>query len=168
MACTEVQEFSTTSGYASNLMEVPSTLDKAPSVATYSTDDIDALKPPEWIRLYNRDKAYAAFVDELFSLDHEEDETPPNKDVVDWILESTVLAKKLLAQDWKKPHITSDDEGGVRLSWREGDRELRAIIPANLSGRYLYWQHANKYGGISNFASATLYSQLRWMNGRDR
>jgi len=168
MACAEVQEFSTTSGYASNLMGVPPTLDRTPSQATYVADNIDGRNPPEWIRLYNRDKAYAAFVDELFSLDREEDETPPNKDVVDWILESTVFPKKLLAQNWKKPHVTSDDEGGVRLSWREEDRELRAIIPANLSERYLYWQHGNEYGGLPNFGSATLYRWLSWMNERDR
>ena len=161
MACAEVQEFSTTSGYASNLMGVP-------SQATYAADDIDARNPPEWIRLYKRDRAYAAFVDELFSLDHEEDETPPNKDVVDWILESTVFAKKLLAQNWKKPHVTTDDERGVRLSWTEGDREVRAIIPSNLSGRYLYWQRGNEYGGLPNFGSATLYRWLSWMNERDR
>lgn len=153
--------------YASNLVNTPPTLDLAPSRATYEVG-FDEQGQPEWIDLYHRDKAFAALTNSLFSLYFEDDETPPSDNVVDWILESSVLPKKLLAGSWRNPRITTDDEGGIRLSWREGDRELRAVIPADLSKRYLYWQNGTEYGGFTNFGSATLYSCLSRMNERTR
>ena len=168
MACAGIQEFPGKHEYASNLVGSAPTIQRAAE----QTDLISELgaesECPEWLTLYYRDRAYKAFVDDLFSLYQEEDETPPCDHVVDWILESTVLAKTLLAQKWKGPRVTSDDEGGLRLSWREGDRELRAIVPADLSQRYLYWQLGTKYGGTPNFGSATLYLGLSGMNERVR
>jgi hypothetical protein len=123
-----------------------------------------AQEQPEWMTLYHRDKVFEAFVNDLLSFHYEDDEPPPSADAIEWILETTVLAKQILAQNWKNPRITSDDQGGVRLSWRDGDRELRAVVPADLSGRYLYWQQGAQYGGFPNFGSATLYSRLSKMN----
>jgi len=157
MAYASVQE----TEYVSNLVNTTPILDMAPNSATSYGAKQDE---PEWIKLYSRDKAFAAFVNDLLSLRDEEDEIPPSSDVIDWILESSVLAKKLLAQRWESPRITSDDHGGVRLSWRKGNRELRAVVPANLSARYLYWQEGSEYGGFPNFGSATLYSGLSRMN----
>ena len=154
--------------YTSNLVGTPPNIQSAAGPIDGTGERSAERECPEWITLYYRDKAYAAFVDDLFSLYREEDETPPSDDVIDWVLGSTVLPKFLLAQNWRGPRVTSDDEGGIRLSWREGDRELRAIVPVDLSQRYLYWQDGMKYGGIPNFGSGTLYLRLSWMNERVR
>jgi hypothetical protein len=168
MVSAGIQEFPSIHEYVSNLVGTPPTFQGAAGRTDCTGELSVESECPEWLTLYYRDKAYAAFVDDLFSLYHEEDETPPCEGVIDWVLESTVLAKSLLAQNWTGPRVTSDDEGGIRLSWREGDRELRAIVPADLSQRYLYWQHGTKYGGIPNFGSATLYLGLSGMNERVR
>jgi hypothetical protein len=150
--------------YSSSLIE-DHPLSGAPKPASDTEQDALAPMRPDWVALYYRDRVYAAFVNDLLSLEFEDDEYPPSPRVVRWILETTVFAKELLAQNWKNPHMTSDDRGGVRLSWRQGDRELRAVVPANLSERYLYWQEGSRYGGYPNFGSATLYSRLSGMNG---
>ena len=167
MACAGIQAFPSTYEYVPNLVGT-STLQRAPGRMDCAGEGGAERECPEWFTLYCRDKAYAAFVDDLFSLYHEEDETPPSDEVVDWVLGSTVWTKMMLDQNWKGPRVTSDDEGGLRLSWREGDRELRAIVPADLSRRYLYWQDGANYGGIPNFGSATLYLRLERMNERVR
>ena len=121
-----------------------------------------------WIKLFHADKAYADFVNEVFSLSSDEEEAPPADHVVERILELTPFAKQLLAQDWSQPWVTTDGSGGLRLSWRHGTRELRAVLLADRQReRYLYWQDGSEYGAIPNFGSATLFSRLRWLNGRD-
>ncbi len=120
-----------------------------------------------WIKLFHADKAYKDFVNELFSLRLDEEEIPPADHVVEQILELTPFAKQLLAQDWSQPWITTDESGGIRLSWRHGSRELRAVLLAEPRERYIYWQEGSRYGVIPNFVSATLFAWLRWLNGRD-
>jgi hypothetical protein len=144
--------------YVSKLVNTPSTQ------CGYIGPVIAGLDRPEWFNLYERDPAFSGFVNDLVSLSYESDESPPSAAVIDWVVESSVLAKKLLAQDWKQPHVTSDDSGGVRVSWREGNKEVRAIVPISLERRYLYWQDGAEYGGSPNFGSATLYSFLSRMN----
>lgn len=166
MACAVNQVLPTKNEYDSNLMGSAPIIQRAAVRTGQAIECGLESECPEWLTLYYRDSVYKSFVDDLFSLYREEDETPPLHDVVDWVLESTVLAKTLLAQNWKNPRVTSDDEGGLRLNWREGDRELRAIVPANLSQRFLYWQLGTKYGGVPNFESGTLYLELSRMNER--
>jgi len=168
MAVAGILELPSQYEYASNLVGTPPTIQEAAGQINCTGGRSTESECPEWMTLYYRDKAYAAFVDDLFSLYREEDETPPCDHVADWVLGSTVLAKRLLAQNWGGPRVASDDEGGLRLSWRAGDRELRAIVPADLSQRYLYWQRGTEYGGIPNFGSATLYLSLSEMNERVR
>jgi hypothetical protein len=153
-----------TAEYSSSLID-EHPLSTAPKRPTDTEQGALAPEQPDWLALYRRDSVYAAFVNDLLSLQFEEDEYPPSPRVITWILETTVFAKELLAQNWKNPHMTSDDRGGVRLSWRQGDCELRAVVPADISGRYLYWQEGAQYGGYPNFGSATLYSRLSGMNG---
>jgi hypothetical protein len=120
-----------------------------------------------WIRLFHADKAYRDFVNEVFSLSSDEEETHPANHVVEQMLEITPFAKLLLAQDWSQPWITTDGSGGIRLSWRHGSRELRAVFLAEPRERYIYWQDGSPHGVIPNFVSATLFAWLRWLNGRD-
>ncbi len=121
-----------------------------------------------WIRLFHTDKTFQDFVNEVFSLSLDEEERPPAGHVVEQLLQLTPFAKTLLAQEWSQPWITTDGNGGLRLSWRRGTRELRAVLLADRQReRYLYWQDGPEYGAIPNFGSATLFTRLRWLNGRD-
>jgi hypothetical protein len=121
-----------------------------------------------WIKLFHADKSYAEFVNEVFFLSLDEEEAPPSAHVVEQLLQITPFAKTLLAQEWSKPWITTDGSGGLRLSWRRGARELRAVLLADTQQeRYLYWQDGSEYGAIPNFGSATLFTRLRWLNGRN-
>lgn len=157
------------STYASNLVCNMSTLGDQDTQAARNSGGLPSqAETPEWIALYHSDKTFAAFVNEVFALYQDEDEeVPPSRQVVDWILESAVLSKRLLAQTWSVPRVSTDDQGGIRLSWRNAERELRAVVPAGASSeRYIYWQIGDKFGGIPNFSSATLYERLRWVNER--
>ena len=113
MAFAGFQEAAEVSEYVSNLVNTPPTLDMAPSRATYEVN-VDELGQPEWMDLYHRDKAFAALTNSLFSLYHEDDETPPSEGVVDWILETSVLPKKLLpvAGEIPESHLTTKAASG--------------------------------------------------------
>ena len=122
-----------------------------------------------WMKLFHNDELYKVFVNELFCLNcDDEGETPPASHVIEQILELTPFAKSLLAHEWSTPWITTDDSGGIRLSWRQGARELRAVVPAeSRRERYLYWQEGSSHGTIPTFGSATLFTRLHWLNGQD-
>lgn len=171
MPCAAVETILDTRSYEANLISTPPTLDDAENgflrvFSRKGAEDWATQAPnwPEWIDLYQRDKPFASFVNDVLSLYSEEGETPPESSVVDWVLECSVLAKKLLAQNWIPPRISSDDNGGLRLNWKEGEKELRVVVPANATARYLYWQVGAEFGGVQNFGSATLYTWLRWLN----
>ena len=122
---------------------------------------------PSWIRLFHTDKTFQDFVNEVFFLSLDEEETPPAGHV-EQLLQLTPFAKTLLAQEWSQPWVTTDGSGGIRLSWRREARELRAVLSADPQReRYLYWQDGSEYGAIPNFGSATLFTRLHWLNGRD-
>jgi hypothetical protein len=153
-----------TLSYASNLLSDPPARESDSYEEREVIGEDGVQGQPSWIRLYHRDKAFASFVESLFLLRDDEEETPPTHEVVEWLLESIAFSKKLLAGVWKNPHVTTDDAGGIRLSWREEDREVRVVVPADLSARYIYWQKGDRYGGYENFGPATLYSCLRRVN----
>lgn len=70
-----------------------------------------------------------------------------------------------LGTDWKAPIITSDSYGGLRLTWIDGKREIRAVIPQDGTSRkrYIYWQEDDRYGSIANFTPSTLTAWLGWV-----
>lgn len=156
--------------YSSSLIEIVPALDDAESALAIAplnaTSPSGQQEPEEWLNLYHNDKVYASFANDLFLLDiDEEEEMPPAHEVVDMALELTPLSKKLLAQNWIKPRVTTDDRAGLRMSWRNDRREVRAVILANATNeRYLYWQEGSRYEAIPNFGSATLFERLNWLN----
>lgn len=170
MACAVYEVLPSIHGYDSGLVDAsPASPDvELSSNSPRPMNANEGIEQPEWISLYKRDKSFADFVRDVLSLFQEDEETAPELAVVNWVFQSSVLSKKLLAQNWKAPRVSTDDSGGLRLSWRLGSREVRAVVPADLSARYLYWQKGNEYGGEPNFGSGTLYARLHWLNGRDR
>ena len=95
-----------------------------------------------------------------------------NEDEDDQIAENARDAALAIAQSayagvpnkWRSPRVATDGGGGVRLTWRSEDRELRAVFPADARRtQYLYKEHGEKHWMFRNFTAATLCSQLEWL-----
>jgi hypothetical protein len=71
-----------------------------------------------------------------------------------------------LIQDSVPPGSASTDaEGGVRITWRVGDRELRLVVDAEAK-RYLYHECGDEYGIESARSPEDLAKSLEWLSGR--
>jgi hypothetical protein len=107
--------------------------------------------------------------DRIFEISNDEDEdSPPTEYAITQALYLTKDSANLLAQKWHTPRVATDGYGGLRLSWRDGKRELRAVIAGNKNKeRYLYWEDTGRYGSIPNFTATTLFTYLdRFTNNR--
>ncbi len=91
----------------------------------------------------------------------EDEDSPPTEYAISQALHLTEDSANLLAQKWRAPRVATDGYGGLRLSWRDGQRELRAVIAGNKDKeRYLYWEDIGGYGSIPNFTATTLFTYL--------
>jgi hypothetical protein len=62
------------------------------------------------------------------------------------------------------PMIGADEEGTIGLTWRTGDKTLRAVFPAEeKKPPFLYWRFQTKYDLIPTFSLATLIDWIRWL-----
>jgi hypothetical protein len=87
---------------------------------------------------------------------------------LDVALFTTESAFVKLRDKWKTPRIATDGGGGLRLTWRFGERELRAVIPADTSRpRYLYVEQGDEHYTVKNFTSMTLCDKIEWLLGID-
>jgi hypothetical protein len=98
-----------------------------------------------------------------------DEESPPTDYAVSQTISLVETSAMLLAQRWKLPRLATDGYGGLRLSWKENNRELRAVVTASREKeRYLYWEDPGGYGSISNFTAITLFSYLdSLLGGKD-
>jgi hypothetical protein len=111
------------------------------------------------------DAVFRTFIEELFDLQNDDEEDVPiAPQVLAEVLDATSESFVLLGGRWARPRVSTDDAGGVRLSWSVENRELRAVFPASVNRYgYLYRQDGNDHGTINNFTGATLSNQLRWL-----
>lgn len=66
-----------------------------------------------------------------------------------------------LGSDWTDPFLSTDGYGGVRMTWHDDKREVRAVIPADENrARYIYFEENSRYGTVPNFTAFTLASYL--------
>lgn len=74
-----------------------------------------------------------------------------------WLRESLEYNKLV------KPNITTDDLGGIRISWRISGRILRANFGADSEHRsYLYFEDGQLHG-VEGLGGETLAERLRWL-----
>jgi hypothetical protein len=80
-----------------------------------------------------------------------------------------VAAITILGKDVPSSPVV-DSEGGIRVSWRHGDKHVKLVCPAtNESAVYIY--HASSAGnGIrnQNVTPAALAERLAWLTQRER
>jgi len=118
--------------------------------------------------LLEEDPLFSAFFQEVKALQEDPDEdAPPDAYALAEILRLVPFSRNQLAQYWYKPIVASDGFGGVRLTWRRGRTEVRAVISGAQTARrsYLYWESGDTYGTVQDFTPATLLSYLRQGEG---
>jgi len=114
--------------------------------------------------------SFLAFCSEILQFNDNEDEEDR---IAQFARDSALIiaerAFTKLPNKWRKPRVASDGGGGVRLTWKAGDKELRAVIPADSSRmRYLYIEQGEKHSMIRNFTPATLCDQFDWLLSNTR
>lgn len=97
-----------------------------------------------------------------------DEDSPPTEFAVEEVARLLPLSRIKLGQNWIPPRVSTDGYNGLRLSWRDGRRELRAIISGTPEREhFLYRQDNDQYHAIPSFTPVTLYTFLdAFRNGR--
>jgi len=112
----------------------------------------------------NKD-SFITFYRNVVSLEIDDDELPISNYALEIALYTTAQTFAFAGNKWKTPRVSTDGGGGLRLTWRVGEKELRAVIPAiPRHTRYLYIEHGDFHKAINNFTSMTLYEQFTWVS----
>ena len=81
-----------------------------------------------------------------------------------WKLVSS--ASNFLKNDFPKASSATDDEGGIRLRWRNANltRDVRLYCPGHPErAMYIYHQVGNEYEGVYDVTGLTLAKWLHWL-----
>jgi hypothetical protein len=119
-------------------------------------------RPP--LDLSTAKESFLAFCTEVlqYNVEDEDDQIADNARNTALALAESAYAK--LPNKWRKPRVATDGGGGVRLTWKSGGREIRAVFPADPRRvQYLYKEEGDVHSMIPNFTSATLCDQLNWL-----
>jgi hypothetical protein len=110
-------------------------------------------------------ESFLAFCTEVLQFNHEEDEDDQiAQNARDTALAITQRAYTMLPHKWRAPRVATDGGGGVRLTWKSGEKELRAVFPADRRRmQYLYVEQGNTHSMIPNFTAATLCHKFDWL-----
>lgn len=76
-------------------------------------------------------------------------------------------ASQLMKNSFKRASASTDDEGGIRLTWTclEPEAEVRLICPSEPNKQiYLYQEKNSQYGVLKDVSGFTLASWLHWLN----
>jgi hypothetical protein len=114
--------------------------------------------------------SFLTFVNEILTFNKsEDDEDQISDDALGIALPLAMGAYGLSPNMWRRPRIATDGGGGVRLTWRAGEKEIRAVFRADmLRSRYLYVEKGEDHSTIKDFTSATLSDRLDWLVSTDK
>jgi len=135
---------------------------------TSRSETIKSSVSPEWhISAFVPpfDESFLAFCADIFHVtdDIHEDDEPLSKGALWAALQTVGDAVAQLPNQWRRPRITTDGAGGIRLTWRSGGKEMRAVFPANPARqRYLYVEEGEQNKLIPNFNGMTLCNE--WLH----
>lgn len=95
--------------------------------------------------------------------ENEDEEDKISDEARDAALSITQRAYARMPGSWLTPYVDADGSGGVRLSWKHGNKELRAVFPnSTRRTQYLYWENSEKHWIVPNFTAETLCNGLDW------
>jgi len=118
------------------------------------------------------DKPFAVTLESLVELLELEDEDDygvlkPTEYAYLTAMKLVLEAYKVLGSDFPKASASTDDEGGIRLSWqsREKDCRVRVFCPSSPEKKaYIYHQKGDEYGCDYEVSAPALVSWLKWFN----
>jgi hypothetical protein len=109
-------------------------------------------------------ESFLAFCTEVLQYNKEDEDDQIAQNAQEAALAITQSAYASVPNKWRSPRVATDGGGGIRLTWRSGEKELRAVFPADVGRmRYLYVEHGEKHWLIRNFTAATLCNQFDWL-----
>jgi hypothetical protein len=109
-------------------------------------------------------ESFLAFCTSVLQYNDEDEDDQIAKNARDAALAIAQGAYARVPNKWSSPRVATDGGGGVRLTWRSGEKELRAVFPADVRRmQYLYVEHGKKHSMIKNFTAATLCNQFEWL-----
>lgn len=107
-------------------------------------------------------ESFLTYCTEVLQFNNEdEDDDQISEAARDVALNITVDAYTMLLNKWRNPRVATDGGGGIRLTWKSREKELRAVFPADFRRtRYLYAEQGEKHYTIPNFTAATLHNEF--------
>jgi hypothetical protein len=153
-----------TAAYISTLVE--GSIPRAERIGSIYVPDANWTDAEVWTPATLLDRALNAPLSDLSLVINEiqsdpDEEEPPTAYAANQAILLCSASTSLLGHRWIMPRVASDGYGGLRLSWRNGQKELRAVIAGNRDQeRYLYWEDETGYGSVGNFTEITLFTYL--------
>lgn len=78
-----------------------------------------------------------------------------------------LAASQLMRNSFKRASVSTDAEGGIRLTWtkQQSEAEVRLICPGEPNKQiYLYHEKGSEYDVVKDVSGFTLASWLHWLN----
>lgn len=103
-------------------------------------------------------------LNELRRDDYDEDFLAPTEHAYTSALNFMIAAFESLKYALPIPFYVPDGEGGIRIEWVKGARELRLICPASESREpYLYYEDGDEYAVDERLTDFVLNERLHWL-----
>ena len=103
-------------------------------------------------------------LDELRKDDYDEDFLAPTEHAHTRARNFMLAAFESLEHALPTPFYVPDGEGGIRMEWINGTRELGLICPASESREpYLYHEDGDEYGIDEQLTDSVLNERLSWL-----
>lgn len=99
---------------------------------------------------------------------HPEDEiNGPSQHAFKSAVDIVAMAEKLIGHKSLRGSSSLDSKGGIRITWRVGDKEIRLICPATSDEPvYLYREHNDKSILDESVTPVLLARSLSWLSNR--
>jgi hypothetical protein len=98
--------------------------------------------------------------------DYDAEFLPPTREAYEAAVEMIAQSAALLGDGFPFPRAvaTADGEGGIRLRWKHGSREVRAWIPAREpAAGYIYHEAGEVHRAERGIPAPRLAKWLRWL-----
>jgi hypothetical protein len=91
----------------------------------------------------------------------------PTQSAFKRVMQFVVEAYDLIGDRFQKASVSTDDQGGIRVTWSrlDVDGEVRLVCPAQAEqAAYIYHELASEYAVERDVSGAILAQWLEWLN----